>query len=367
MKIRLFFLMGTVMITACRQPSTVVAVDQDSLAHCASKLPSRFGGIATGDSIIQAADSASHLGMVWIKEGSFMMGAQDQEGREDEYPAHSVTVNGFWMDATEVTNEAFQKFVDATGYITTAEKAPDWNELKKQLPPGTPKPPDSVLVAASLVFVKQPAGVGLGDPSIWWTWKKGANWKHPNGPGSSIKGKGNYPVVHVSWDDAMAYCKWSGKRLPTEAEWEYAARAGVQNSYPWGNEQIEKGKPKANTWQGTFPSFNTSWDGFDNAAPVKSFQSNAFGLYDMAGNVWEWCADWYQHDYYKEVANQKIINPVGPNTSYDPDEPTVPKKVVRGGSFLCNASYCKGYRVSARMKTATDTGLEHTGFRCVAD
>ncbi len=367
MKVRFIFCVVFILMLSCKQQVSSVAVNQDSLAHCATNLPSRFGASPIIDSSIKQSGNASHEGMVWIEGGNYLMGAQDQEGRADEYPAHKVSVKGFWMDITEVTNAQFQKFVDATGYITTAERAPDWEELKKQLPPGTPKPPDSVLVAASLVFVKQPAGAGLGDPSIWWEWKKGANWKHPKGPGSSIKGKENFPVVHVSWDDAMAYCKWSGKRLPTEAEWEYAAKGGKESLYPWGNQDIEKQYPKANTWQGVFPSLNTGWDGFDNASPVKSFTANPFGLYDMAGNVWEWCADWYVNDYYKQVAKIISENPIGPKSSYDPDEPTVPKKVVRGGSFLCNASYCKGYRVSSRMKTATDTGLEHTGFRCVAD
>ncbi|MEY3348310.1 MAG: hypothetical protein RLY46_349 [Bacteroidota bacterium] len=352
---------------SCKQRAADHAVNQDSLAHCASQLPSRFGTHSAGDSIAASSLEANHEGMVWIEGGTFVMGAEDQEGRADEYPSHNVKVKGFWIDVTEVTNKQFQQFVDATGYVTTAEKAPDWNELKKQLPPGTPKPPDSVLVAASLVFVQQPAAVGLGDPSMWWTWKKGASWRHPQGPGSTIKGKENFPVVHVSWDDAMAYCKWSGKRLPTEAEWEYAARGANRAKYPWGNEDVEDHQPKANTWQGKFPSLNTTWDGFDNTSPVKSFQSNSYGLYDMAGNVWEWCADWYQHDYYKKIGQSLVENPAGPSSSFDPDEPTVPKKVVRGGSFLCNASYCKGYRVSSRMKTATDTGLEHTGFRCVAD
>jgi formylglycine-generating enzyme required for sulfatase activity len=352
---------------SCKQRAAEHAVNQDSLAHCANQLPSRFGTHSAGDSIAASSLEANHEGMVWIEGGTFVMGAEDQEGRADEYPSHNVKVKGFWIDVTEVTNKQFQQFVDATGYVTTAEKAPDWNELKKQLPPGTPKPPDSVLVAASLVFVQQPAAVGLGDPSMWWTWKKGASWRHPQGPGSTIKGKENFPVVHVSWDDAMAYCKWSGKRLPTEAEWEYAARGANRAKYPWGNEDVEDHQPKANTWQGKFPSLNTTWDGFDNTSPVKSFQSNSYGLYDMAGNVWEWCADWYQHDYYKKIGQSLVENPAGPSSSFDPDEPTVPKKVVRGGSFLCNASYCKGYRVSSRMKTATDTGLEHTGFRCVAD
>ncbi|MFN5056192.1 MAG: formylglycine-generating enzyme family protein [Bacteroidota bacterium] len=367
MKIRLIFFLSVLCMLSCKQRAAEHAVNQDSLAHCASQLPSRFGTHSAGDSIAASSLEANHEGMVWIEGGTFVMGAEDQEGRADEYPSHNVKVKGFWIDVTEVTNKQFQQFVDATGYVTTAEKAPDWNELKKQLPPGTPKPPDSVLVAASLVFVQQPAAVGLGDPSMWWTWKKGASWRHPQGPGSTIKGKENFPVVHVSWDDAMAYCKWSGKRLPTEAEWEYAARGANRAKYPWGNEDVEDHQPKANTWQGKFPSLNTTWDGFDNTSPVKSFQSNSYGLYDMAGNGWEWCADWYQHDYYKKIGQSLVENPAGPSSSFDPDEPTVPKKVVRGGSFLCNASYCKGYRVSSRMKTATDTGLEHTGFRCVAD
>lgn len=367
MKIRLIFFLSVLCMLSCKQRAAEHAVNQDSLAHCASQLPSRFGTHSAGDSIAASSLEANHEGMVWIEGGTFVMGAEDQEGRADEYPSHNVKVKGFWIDATEVTNKQFQQFVDATGYVTTAERVPDWNELKKQLPPGTPKPPDSVLVAASLVFVQQPAAVGLGDPSMWWTWKKGASWRHPQGPGSTIKGKENFPVVHVSWDDAMAYCKWSGKRLPTEAEWEYAARGANRAKYPWGNEDVEDHQPKANTWQGKFPSLNTTWDGFDNTSPVKSFQSNSYGLYDMAGNVWEWCADWYQHDYYKKIGQSLAENPAGPSSSFDPDEPTVPKKVVRGGSFLCNASYCKGYRVSSRMKTATDTGLEHTGFRCVAD
>lgn len=295
------------------------------------------------------------------------MGATDNEGRPDEYPQHPVKVDGFWMDASEVTNAQYQKFVDATGYVTTAEKKPDWEEIKKQLPPGTPKPADSLLVAASLVFTPPAHAVPLNDVSQWWSWTKGASWKHPQGDGSTIAGKGNYPVVHISWYDATAFCKWAGKRLPTEAEWEFAGRGGkVNEKYFWGNEDIEAGKPKANTWQGNFPDKNTKWDQYEKAAPVKSYQPNNYGLYDMAGNVWEWCADWYGDNYYKSLAGKSTVNPTGPLQSNDPMEPTVPKKVVRGGSFLCNASYCKGYRVTARMKTSPDTGLEHTGFRCVA-
>ena len=175
-------------------------------------------------------------------------------------------------------------------------------------------------------------------------------------------------MVHISWDDAQAYCRWAGKRLPTEAEWEFAARAGLVNQqFSWGTEDVEKGKPKANTWQGRFPDINTEKDGFKRLAPVKSFAANGYGLYDMAGNVWEWCSDWYHPDYYNQLKGTVATNPSGPESGFDPAEPTIPKRVVRGGSFLCHASYCSSYRVSARMKTSPDTGLEHTGFRCVAD
>jgi formylglycine-generating enzyme required for sulfatase activity len=313
---------------------------------------------------IRALDQSIE-GMVWIKGGEMILGATDDEGWLDEYPAHRVTVPGYWMDVTEVTNAEFSKFVLATGYITTAEQAPNWEEMKKQMPEGTPRPPDSLLVASSLVFTPPSERVDLRNSSQWWSWKKGANWRHPQGPESDLEGKDNYPVVHISWDDAMAYCQWSGKRLPTEAEWEFAAKAGNgANKYPWGIEEIESGSPKANTWQGTFPNHNTKWDQFYGLAPVKSFDPNPFGLFDMAGNVWEWCNDWYKADYFEEKV---CINPQGPSTGYDPMEPAVPKKLIRGGSFMCNASYCKGYRTTARMKASPDTGLENTGFRCVKD
>lgn len=343
------------------------AINEDSLAHCASNLPSRFRVDSPGTAI-KPADSASKKGMAWIEGGSFSMGASDDQGRKDEYPQHPVTVSGFWMDITEVTNAQFAEFVNASGYLTTAERKPEWSELQKQLPEGTPKPPDSVLVPASLVFVASSQPIPLNNASQWWGWVKGASWKHPEGVNSDIKGKENYPVVQVSWDDAMAYAKWSGKRLPTEAEWEFAARAGLKNQpFTWGNEPVSTGKAKANIWQGHFPDRNTLEDGFATASPVKTFRANAYGLYDMAGNVWEWCADWYDPAYYQQYASTQIENPRGPVKSIDPEEPTVPKRVVRGGSFLCHDSYCASYRVSARMKTSPDTGLEHTGFRCVAE
>lgn len=368
MKRGFLFYIAVGCICSCNStdPSAAVTEKKDTAVSCESNLPARFP-VASADISIAQSDSVSHKGMIWVAGNTFRMGASDNEGRPDEYPQHSVTVNGFWIDATEVTNAQFRQFVDATGYVTTAEKKPDWEELKKQLPPGTPKPADDVLVAASLVFTPPTHAVPLDDASQWWAWKKGASWRQPQGVGSDIKGKDNYPVVHISWFDATAYAKWAGKRLPTEAEWEYAARGSLQNAtYPWGAEDIEAGTPKANTWQGSFPDKNSSWDHFKALAPVKSYAANQYGLYDMAGNVWEWCSDWYDANWYTSIKNTNTANPTGPAQSNDPMEPTVPKKVVRGGSFMCNASYCKGYRVTARMKTSPDTGLEHTGFRCVS-
>lgn len=309
----------------------------------------------------------STTGMVKIPSGTFMMGGDNEQADKDEFPKHKVTVDGFFMDEHEVTNAQFKKFVDATGYITTAERKPNWEDLKKQLPPNTPKPDESQLVAASLVFTPPNHAINLNDYSQWWSWISGANWKHPEGPKSNIEGKENYPAVHISWDDAMSYCKWTGKRLPTEAEWEYAARGGMKNKiYPWGNEAIYIGMAKANSWDGIFPNANSGKDGFKNLAPVKQFPPNGYKLYDMAGNVWEWCSDWYRNDYYESVNKPEgVKNPKGPADSYDPAEPYTPKKVSRGGSYMCNDSYCSGYRVARRMKSSYDSGLSNMGFRCV--
>ncbi|WP_442794930.1 formylglycine-generating enzyme family protein [Pelobium manganitolerans] len=320
-----------------------------------------------GISDIKFSGDTSTAGMVKIPGGEFMMGGDNAQADPDEYPKHLVILDGFYMDEHEVTNAQFAEFVNATGYVTTAERKPDWEELKKQLPPNTPKPDESQLVAASLVFTPPNHPVDLNDYRQWWSWVPGADWKHPEGPKSNLTGKENYPVVHISWDDAMAYCKWAGKRLPTEAEWEYAARGGQTNKvYPWGNEGIGVGDSKANSWDGNFPYENTEKDGFKGLAPVKQYKPNGYGLYDMGGNVWEWCADWYRNDYYAEVAKPMgVKNPKGPADSYDPDEPYTPKKVTRGGSYLCNDSYCSGYRVARRMKSSSDSGLSNTGFRCV--
>ncbi len=305
--------------------------------------------------------------MVYIPGGQYEMGAEGKLTRPDEYPIHPVKVDGFWMDEHEVTNAQFREFVEATGYITVAERAPDWEELKKQLAPGTPKPHDSLLVAGSLVFVGTQGPTNLNDYSQWWTWTPGADWQHPEGPDSHLKGKDDYPVTHVCFYDAEAYCEWKGRRLPTEAEWEWAARGGLLNKrYPWGDEHVEQGAYKCNSWQGDFPYDNTKADGFFLTAPIKSYPPNGYGLYDMAGNVWEWCSDWYHADAYKLAQAEGIqTNPKGPKHSFHPAEPHSPKRVQRGGSFLCNDVYCASYRVSARMPGAPDTGMPHVGFRTV--
>lgn len=305
-------------------------------------------------------------GMVWIPGGKFRMGAleNDKQARFDEYPAHDVEVSGYWIDVTEVTNSQFESFVEATGYITTAEKKPDWNELRKQLPPDTPRPHDSVLVAASMVFTPIQTK-NFHDWSQWWSWVPGANWRKPHGEGSSIEDKNDHPVVHISWDDAQAFLKWAGKRLPTEAEWEMAARGGRSDHlYAWGNDKNIT--VCGNTWQGSFPEYNTKEDGHFYTAPVKSYKPNAYGLYDMAGNVWEWTSDWYNVYYYTECQkNGLVVNPTGAASSYDPRQPRMPQRVQRGGSFLCNDSYCSSYRSSARMHASPDTSQDHAGFRGV--
>lgn len=353
-------------LSSCNRNSETTEKSKTDSIHACMSVPARF---TSGDSTtIQASGDTSTIGMVLIPAGNFEMGGDNNQAGEDEYPKHKVLLDAFYMDITEVTNSQFKKFVDATGYITTAERKPDWQELKKSVPPNTPKPHDSLLVAASLVFSQTTSPVDLNDYSQWWRWVKGADWKHPQGPKSNITGKDNFPVVHVSWDDAMAYCKWAGKRLPTEAEWEWAARGGlINNIYPWGNEPVNSGVPKTNSWEGKFPYQNDQKDRFLKAAPVKSFKANRYGLYDMSGNVWEWCSDWYDYNYYKSLVGKETKNPKGATRSNDPDDPFTPKRSLKGGSFLCNDSYCSGYRVARRMKSSPDTGLEHTGFRCVRE
>ncbi len=319
-------------------------------------------------SVESIEDSILVSGMVLIPSGNFEMGAFNSNGFADEFPKHKVKINSFWMDISEVTNAEFKEFVDETGYITTAEKKVDWDEMKKDLPLGTAKPHDSLLAPSSLLFYYTSFPVELNDYSQWWKFTKGVNWKNPWGPDSSIEGKDDFPVVHISWNDAQEYCKWAGKRLPTEAEWEYASRGGLERSvYSWGNSPLSMISSKANTWNGSFPDKNSMEDNFEFLAPVKKFPPNGYGLYDISGNVWEWCSDWYDYNYYKLFENKIADNPIGPQTSYDPNEPYLAKKVMRGGSFLCHESYCSGYRNSMRMKTTPDTSSIHAGFRTVVD
>jgi formylglycine-generating enzyme required for sulfatase activity len=280
------------------------------------------------------------------------MGDDDES---DAKPWHRVRVSGFWMDRTEVTNDQFALFVRETGYVTVAEKKPDAKDY--------PGAPPEMLVPGSIVFTPPSEPVPLTNHLAWWRYVPGADWRHPEGPGSSIADRGQHPVVHICWDDAVAYSKWAGKRLPTEAEWEFAARGGLErNRYVWGTELNPGGKSMANHWQGHFPATNTAADGFERTAPVGSFPPNGYGLVDMAGNVWEWCADWYQPVY---PAHDRTPDPQGPESSYDPQEPGVIKRVQRGGSFLCSDEYCTRYLPGARGKGAPDSGASHLGFRCV--
>src|SRR5208283_1358201 len=296
-------------------------------------------------------------GMVWIPGGRFWMGTDHME---DAQPVHQVEVNGFWMDRTDVTNEEFARFVKATGYITIAEHPLDRKEF--------PNLPSEDLAPGSVVFTPPAAPVPLDHPLAWWRFAKGANWRHPEGPNSDLRGKGKYPVVQIAWPNAEAYAKWAGKRLPTEAEWEFAARGGRdRKNYPWGNNLNPNGKWMANTFQGHFPDKNSSEDGYAGVAPVASFPANDFGLYDMSGNVWQWVSDWYRPDYYAQLRREELvaINPQGPRDSLDPQELGVPKRVQKGGSFLCTDQYCERYMPGARGKADPETGTNHLGFRCV--
>ena len=309
-------------------------------------------------------------GMVWVPGGEFSMGAADPHGVDDNSvgmhattdsrPIHRVYVDGFWMDATEVTNAQFAAFVKATGYVTVAERTPRAEDF-----PGAPL---ENLVAGSVVFANPGHPVPLNDHLQWWTYAKGANWRHPVGPDTSIAGRDRYPVVHVAYEDALAYVKWAGKRLPSEAEWEFAARGGLAGQlYPWGDTFQKDGHAMANTHQGHFPDRDTGDDAFVGIGPVAQFPPNGYGLYDVAGNVWEWVTDWYRPDYYAELARAGAVarNPQGPSSSFDPEEPREPKRVMRGGSFLCTEQYCSRYMVGTRGKGEISTGTNHLGFRAV--
>jgi sulfatase modifying factor 1 len=339
----------------------------DSVASAAKEDPSFAPTIANPS---KPPNPASE-GMVWIPGGEFSMGSEGKcDGKSccspatvaDALPIHRVYVDGFWMDATDVTNAEFEKFVQATGYVTIAERAPTKEEF--------PTAPPENLVAGSVVFTPTSEPVSLDNHFQWWSYVKGANWRHPEGPQSDIKGKENYPVVQIAYPDAVAYAKWAGKRLPTEAEWEFAARGGLSGKlYAWGDEFKPGGKFMANTYQGQFPVKDTGEDGFAGISPVGVFPANGYGLYDMAGNVWQWCSDWYRPDYFKQLAGAGNVarNPQGPEMPFDPTEPTEKKRVQKGGSFLCTDQYCTRYMVGTRGKGEVNTGTNHLGFRCALE
>ncbi|MBH3426337.1 formylglycine-generating enzyme family protein [Pseudomonas alkylphenolica] len=312
------------------------------------------------------------LNMVWIPAGEFLMGSNHDKALPNERPAHKVRVDGYWVDRYDVTNADFARFVEQTGYVTTAERKPEWEDLKVQLPPGTPRPDDSLLVPGAMVFVGSDRPVPLDDFSQWWAFVPGASWRHPTGPQSSIEGKELHPVVQVSYADVQAYAHWANKRLLTEAEWEYAARGGLeQATYAWGNEFAPGGERMTNTWieEQPFPVTSASTLFKIGTKPVASYRPNAYGLYDMSGNVWQWVADWYRSDAFKAVAGRSdggvTINPIGPASSYDAASAAVnaPQRVIRGGSFLCSDSYCTSFRTSARQGSDPANPMSHLGFR----
>jgi formylglycine-generating enzyme len=310
----------------------------------------------------QASGPDALRGMVRIPGGTFRMGSDSHY--PEEAPVHRVTVAGFWIDSTPVTNGAFRKFVQATGYITCAEVRPNSSDYPGALP--------HMLRAGSLVFTPPKDQVDLRDWSQWWRFKFGANWRRPYGPRSSISGLNDHPVVHVAYHDAEAYAAWAGKELPTEAEWEFAARGGLDGAeFAWGNEFTLHGRHMANTWQGQFPQQNFAEDGFERTSPVTAFPPNGYGVHDMIGNVWEWTADWFLPKHEPDALKPCCIpeNPRGGSetASYDPCQPQIkiPRKVVKGGSHLCAPNYCRRYRPAARHAQPIDTSMSHVGFRCI--
>ncbi len=351
-----------------RSPSTAAP---KSVASPVSEPTATLAFAATTPNALVSPQPAPE-GMVWIPGGEFSMGS-DVESESlcglpgvtrDALPVHRVSVDGYWMDQTEVTNEQFEAFVKATGYVTVAEMKPTREEF--------PMAPEENLIAGSTVFTTTTSPVPLDNYFQWWSYVPGADWRHPTGAGSDLVGREKYPVVQIVYEDAVAYAQWAGKRLPTEAEWEFAARGGSSgNVYVWGNELKPGGKFQANIYQGDFPleGGDTGEDGFQGIAPVSQYAPNAYGLYDMAGNVWEWTNDWYRADYYATLAEQGGVtrNPQGPETPLDPAEPTEKKRVHRGGSFLCTDKYCTRYIVGTRGKGEARTGSNHVGFRCVKD
>ena len=341
--------------TACRsEPDPLAGHDAASAATSTDVASAAAAHVNTA-----VAPSPAPAGMVWVPGGTFWMGCENC-GMPDALPVHLVAVDGFWMDHAPVTNAAFERFVKATGYTTVAERPLDPRDY-----PGVPR---DTLVPGSAVFIPTSVPVPLDNPLQWWRYTPGANWKHPEGPGSSLKGRTDHPVVHVAFEDAVAYAKWANKRLPTEAEFEFAARGGLdRQKYPWGNELTPGGKAVANTWQGRFPARDRGDDGYLGTSPVTAFPPNGFGLYDMGGNVWQWCSDWYRPDAYAARAEAGAItqNPRGPADSFDPQEPGAAKRVLRGGSYLCTDQYCARYLVGSRGKSEITSGTSNLGFRLV--
>ena len=371
------FSLGLVWLCGCDSPSK----PKSTTGLATSKSPADQEKLKTSFATMDASKNSNALrsekpaspapeGMVWIPGGVFWMGAPKRKGdseisndmrdMSDSRPLHQVELEGFWIDETEVTNEQFSQFVEATGYVTIAEVAPKAEDY-----PGAP--PEN-LVAGSVVFSPPETPVDLrGSSYQWWAYIPGANWKHPEGPESTIDGKEKYPVVHVGWYDAIEYTKWAKKRLPTEAEWEFAARGGLdRKGYVWGDAFRPDNKIMANTFQGNFPDKNATEDGYATTSPVKTFPPNGYGLYDVAGNVWEWASDWYRPEYFETIARNGVTkNPLGPSNSFDPAEPGQVKRVMKGGSFLCTDQYCSRYMPGGRGKGDPVTGTNHLGFRTV--
>ena len=309
------------------------------------------------------ASAPPHPGMVWVPGGTFTMGSEKHY--PEEAPAHQVTVSGFWMDQYQVTNRDFERFVSATKYVTVAERTPN-----PKLYPGAPL---DVLVPGSIMFRKAKTKVNLNNYFNWWQFVPGINWRKPQGSGTSARKLRKHPVVHLAYEDVAAYAQWAGKAIPTEAQWEFAARGGLeQAAYVWGDEFAPDGAMMANTWQGEFPWQNLKSDGFELTAPVGSYPPNGYGLYEMAGNVWEWTQDWFRSQHDKPT--KSCCTPVNPRgatveESVDPNqlESPIPRKVTKGGSFLCAPNYCLRYRPAARSPQTIDTSTCHIGFRCVVN
>jgi formylglycine-generating enzyme required for sulfatase activity len=348
----------------------------------------RSVGLQSFDVVRHIAEEGAPLpGMVWIPGGTFLMGSD--EHYPEERPVHRVTVEGFWMDRYPVSNARFARFAAATGYRTFAEIPPKADDYPGALP--------HMLFAGSVVFVQPPGPVDRRDPMNWWRYVPGADWRHPIGRDSSIETLEDHPVVHVTFADATAYAAWAGKQLPTEAEWEFAARGGLDGAeFAWGGEFLPEGRHMANTWQGDFPWRNECADGYERTSPVGSYAPNGYGLYDMIGNVWEWTMDWYLPSHAdcldasraaddcaaanrapgdrpagdhatKACCGPKSPRRPRPEDSYDPRQPEIkiPRKVLKGGSHLCSPNYCRRYRPAARFPEPIDTSASHVGFRCI--